>query len=63
MRAGDAGVGTAPLARGGHIGPEKELFPNLKDFAGLFVAPVIGIVGAVTGFYFGETYGQSDKEE
>jgi hypothetical protein len=29
-------------------------FAELKDLTEILVAPVIGIVGAVTGFYFGE---------
>jgi len=29
-------------------------FDNLKDLTEALVAPVVGIVGAVTGFYFGE---------
>jgi len=35
-------------------------FAELKDLTEVPVAPVIGIVGAVTGFYFGEKHAGRD---
>lgn len=38
------------------LGSDKRQFANLKELLDITLSPIIGLVGAATGFYFGEKH-------